>query len=125
MKTSILGLQTVTYKVSDISKAKDWYAKAFMVEPNFDQPFYVGFTVGGYELGLLPDDKNTEKSENTIAYWGVENIESEYKRFLELGALENTPPKEVGGNIITATVKDPWGNILGLIQNPHFVESHS
>jgi predicted enzyme related to lactoylglutathione lyase len=120
MQTSILGLRTVIYKVGDISKAKEWYIKVFQVMPNFDQPFYVGFTIAGYELGLLPDDTNIEKSENTIAYWGVENIESEYKRFLELGALENIPPKDVGGNIITATLKDPWGNVLGLIQNPHF-----
>lgn len=121
MKTSILGLQTVIYKVSDIAKAKDWYSNAFQATPNFDQPFYVGFTVGGYELGLLLDEKSiVEKSENIVAYWGVENIESEYKRFLELGALENVPPKDVGGGIITATVKDPWENVLGLVQNPHF-----
>jgi lactoylglutathione lyase len=120
MQTSILGLRTVIYKVGDISKAKEWYTKVFQVMPNFDQPFYVGFTIDGYELGLLPDDKNTEKSENTIAYWGVKNIESEYKLFLELGALENTPPKNVGGDIITATIKDPWENIIGLIQNPNF-----
>jgi lactoylglutathione lyase len=123
MQTSILGLRTVIYKVGDISKAKEWYIKVFQAMPNFDQPFYVGFTIAGHELGLLPDDKNIEKSENIIAYWGVENIESEYKRFLEIGALGNTLPKDVGGNIITATLKDPWGNILGLIQNPHFKQT--
>lgn len=124
MKTSILGLQTVIYKVSDIAKAKDWYSNAFQATPNFDQPFYVGFTIAGYELGLLPDDKlSIEKTENVLAHWGVKNIEFEYKRFLELGAIEEERPKDVGGDIITATVKDPWGNVLGLVQNPHFKQA--
>ena len=111
----------MTYKVGDIAKAKEWYAKAFQTSPNFDQPFYVGFTVAGYELGLQPEEQQTIlKSEGVVTFWGVENIESEYKRFIELGAIEHEPPKSVGGAIVVGTVKDPWGNIIGLVQNPHF-----
>ena len=121
MKTAILGLRTVIYKVGDIAKAKEWYSKAFQATPNFDQPFYVGFTIAGYELGLQPEDKPTvSKPESVVTFWGVENIELEYKRFLGLGAVENQPPMSVGGNIIAASVKDPWGNIIGLIYNPDF-----
>jgi len=81
----------------------------------------VGFTIAGYELGLQPEDKPAaSKQESIVNFWGVENIELEYKRFLKLGAAENQPPMSVGGNIIAASVKDPWGNIIGLIYNPDF-----
>ena len=117
----ILGLRTVSYKVGDIAKAKEWYAKAFQTEPYFDEPFYVGFNIGGYELGLLPDENPpTEKPESVVAYWGVNDIEKEYNRFLESGAVGYEKPKNVGGEIAVASVKDPWGNIIGLIYNPEF-----
>ena len=115
-KSRMLGLRTTVYKVGDINKAKAWYAKAFGVEPYFDQPFYVGFNIAGYELGLQPEEvPTTEKAESVIALWGVENIEAEYSRLIELGASEDVKPYNVGGEIVTGTVKDPWGNILGLI----------
>jgi lactoylglutathione lyase len=118
---TILGLRTVSYKVGDINKAKEWYAKAFQTEPYFDEPFYVGFNIGGYELGLQPDENPpTEKAESVVAYWGVNEIEKEYNRFLESGAVENEKPTNVGGEIVIASVKDPWGNIIGLIYNPEF-----
>ncbi|MCZ6603763.1 MAG: VOC family protein [Alphaproteobacteria bacterium] len=121
MSTSILGLRTTIYKVHDLASAKQWYAKAFGVEPYFDEPFYVGFNVAGYELGLLEDDAPAaEKTGNVLSYWGVENIEQEVERLIGLGASEDTKPTNVGGEIIVATVKDPWGNVIGLIYNPEF-----
>ncbi len=60
------------------------------------------------------------KAESVLTYWGVEDISSEYKRFIELGATEHESPQNVGGEIMVATVKDPWGNIIGLIHNPDF-----
>lgn len=87
MMTSILGLRTTIYKVGDINKAKEWYAKAFQVEPYFDDSFYVGFNVAGYEPGLMGDDTPTaDKTSNVLNYWGVENIEQVVERFIELGA---------------------------------------
>jgi predicted enzyme related to lactoylglutathione lyase len=119
--TKILGLRTTIYHVPDIDEAKKWYSKAFLTEPYFDQPFYVGFNVGGYELGLQPEeDIFSERTDNVVSFWGVENIEAEYKRFLSLGASAHHPPQDVGENILVATVKDPWGNAIGLIYNPHF-----
>ncbi len=121
MEAPILGLRTTVYKVSDINEAKLWYAKAFQVEPYFDEPFYVGFKVAGYELGLVEDDvPAADKTANVIAYWGVENIEQEVKRFIGLGAAEDTIPTNVGGEIVIASVKDPWENVIGLICNPEF-----
>ncbi len=121
MSTSILGLRTIIYKVGDLDQAKEWYAKAFQVAPYFDQPFYVGFNIAGYELGLMEDDiPAADKPANVLSYWGVENIEQEVERFMELGAAEDTNPTSVGGEIMVATVKDPWGNVIGLIYNPDF-----
>jgi lactoylglutathione lyase len=121
MNHPFLGLRTVIYKVSDIASAKTWYATVFATEPYFDEPFYVGFNIGGYELGLQPEAANEEtKAESVVAYWGVENVEEAYARIIVLGAEENEPPQNVGGDIVVATVKDPWGNVIGLIYNPHF-----
>ena len=120
MKTTILGLRTTIYKVTDIIKAKEWYTKAFLTKPYFEEPFYVGYNISGYELGLKPEKKSTKKKTGVISYWGVENIKAEYKRFIALGALEHETPQNVGGDIMVASVIDPWGNVIGLIYNPHF-----
>jgi len=118
MESSILGLRTVIYRVPDINAAKQWYTQAFGIKPYFDEPFYAGFNIGGYELGLQPDDATT--GSNILTYWGVEDIDTEYKRFLDLGATVHEAPQNVGGEIVVAAVKDPWGNIIGLIYNPEF-----
>jgi len=120
-KQDILGLRTCIYKVGDIEKAKKWYATAFGTEPYWDEPYYVGFNIGGYELGLLPEeDPTTEKAESVLTYWGVNEIEKVYKHFLESGATEHEKPHSVGDPLMVATVKDPWGNVIGLIYNPVF-----
>ena len=120
-KPKILGLRTTIYKVGDIENAKNWYANVFMTEPYFDQPFYVGFNIGGYELGLQPEETpSTDKTESVVTYWGVENIQSVYNDFIDAGATENEKPYNVGGDLMTATVKDLWGNVIGFIYNPAF-----
>jgi lactoylglutathione lyase len=121
MKTKFLGLRTTIYKVSDISKAKAWYSKIFGVDPYFDEPYYVGFNIAGYELGLQPEDNASPNKEGgVVSYWGVENVEEIYKVFIANGASEYEKPTEVGEGIIVATVKDPWNNLVGIIFNPHF-----
>jgi predicted enzyme related to lactoylglutathione lyase len=131
MSTSFLGLRTLIYKVDDIQQAKDWYTQAFGVQPYFDEPFYVGFNIGGYELGLQPqedlaedhqgiENTITEKSTNVAAYWGVEDIAATYERLIALGATAHEDPQDVGGGIKVATLKDPWQNLIGIIYNPHF-----
>lgn len=83
MAQKILGLRTTIYKVADVNQAKEWYAKAFEVQPYFDQPFHVGFEVGGYELGLQPEETPVkDKSENVLTYWGVVDIHAEFDRFI-------------------------------------------
>lgn len=116
-----LGLRTVIYQVSDLEQAKVWFSKALGINPYFDEPFYVGFNVGGYELGLDPDSSNaTAGSSGVVAYWGVENVEDSLRQLLELGAKEHGEVQNVGDGIRVATVLDPFGNIFGIIENPHF-----
>ena len=112
------GLRTVKYGVPDLTRAKEWYAKAFGVEPYFDEPFYVGFNIGGFELGLDPDHPPGEGG--ATIYWGVDDCLATL-RFLEsVGATVRSEPQDVGGGIKVASVLDPFGNEIGVIENPHF-----
>jgi len=115
-----LGLRTTIYMVCDLSAAKEWYAKAFGFKPYFDESFYVGFDISGFELGLLPEERPVKKGENVIAYWGVEDIEKAYMHLIDIGATEIEKPTNVGGVIEVASVKDPWDNAIGIIFNPEF-----
>ena len=116
-----LGLRTVIYHVSDIEKAKDWYSAVLGFGPYFDQPFYVGFNVGGYELGLHPGEgEPAEKADGVVAYWGVEDAAATLKRLLGQGATVHEDLQDVGEGIKVATVKDPFENVFGVIENPNF-----
>ena len=115
-----LGLRTATYHAPDLAKAKAWYSRILGIEPYFDQPFYVGFNVGGYELGLDPDPSSSAGSGGIIVYWGVPVANAALKRLLSLGATERTNVQDVGEGIRVATVLDPFGNVFGVIENPHF-----
>jgi predicted enzyme related to lactoylglutathione lyase len=114
----ILGLRTCIVPVTDLAAAKAWYAQAFETQPYFDEPFYVGFAIGGFELGLIPG--GTPGTTGVQALWGVTDIAAEHARLIALGAKEFEGIKEVGGGIKVAAVLDPFGNRLGLIENPHF-----
>lgn len=120
MPVSIGGLRTVVYMVPDLNAAKEWYAKTFGITPYFDTEFYVGFNVGGYELGLHPQEAGVEKTANVYAYWSVGNLPEMYDALLKAGATELEKPTDVGEGIVLAAVKDPWGNAFGIIDNPHF-----
>ena len=117
----IKGLATVIYYVPDMGRAKEWYAKAFAQQPYFDEPFYIGFNIAGYELGLHPSDaENPAGAGGGLAYWRVPKIESAVEHFLASGATMHHPTQDVGGGIKVASVRDPFGNAIGLIENPDF-----
>ena len=115
-----LGLRTAIYKVKDLEKAKNWYSDVLQTEPYFDEPFYVGFNVGGFELGLDPDAENVTAGDNLQVYWGVKNAQEAFDELLTKGAKTHAEPTNVGGDIVVATVFDPFGNIFGVIENPAF-----
>ena len=119
-QSKMLGLRTVAYEVENLATAIEWYTKAFGVKPYVESPEYVGFNIQGYELGLMPESDSPVKGNNVLAYWGVENIDTEVDRLISLGAEIQTPIMEVGGGIRLCTLKDPFGNILGIIYNPIF-----
>jgi predicted enzyme related to lactoylglutathione lyase len=114
----IHGMRTTVYPVPDLARAKDWYTQVFGKAPYFDQPFYVGFEIGGFELGLVPD--GTPGTAGANVYWGVDDIEAETARILALGATVHTAIQVVGDSIKVVDLADPFGNLLGLIYNPHF-----
>ena len=115
------GLRTVIYHAPDLDQAKAWYSAVLGIPPYFDQPFYVGFNVGGYELGLDPDAASTPGGKaGAVTYWGVVDAQAAFDRLIILGAIERSAVQEVGEGIRVATVLDPFGNIFGIIQNPHF-----
>jgi predicted enzyme related to lactoylglutathione lyase len=114
------GLRTVIYNVENIERAKEWYTEFVGFPPYFDEPFYVGFSVDGFELGLDPDMSGVTKGSNAVAYWGVADIRSAFAKVVGIGCEVVSEIKDVGGGIKVATVKDPFGNVIGLIENPNF-----
>ncbi|MCK6541894.1 VOC family protein [bacterium] len=121
MNTKILGLCSVIHHVTDLETAKRWYADAFGVKPYFDQPFYVGFQFGGFELGLDPDPKQyNSPGFGSITYWRTDNVQAMFDHLIRSGAQANEHPNCVGGDLIIASVRDPFGNVIGLMYNPEF-----
>jgi predicted enzyme related to lactoylglutathione lyase len=117
----LLGLRTVVFKVTDLIKAKAWYHDVFGIDPYFDEPYYVGYNVGGYELGL---DPSTEKQQpgpgGSVAYWGVKDLAATFEQLSKRNVNVVAPLQDVGEGIKVATISDPFGNLIGLIENPHF-----
>ncbi|HEY8164825.1 MAG TPA: VOC family protein [Gemmatimonadaceae bacterium] len=117
----LLGLRTVVFKVTDLTQAKAWYRDVFGITPYYDQPYYVGYNVGGYELGLDPSTKDQKPGPGgSVAYWGVKDLASAMARLTEHKVEVVMPLQDVGEGIRVATIRDPFGNLIGLIENPHF-----
>ena len=114
----ILGLRTAIYPVNDIAAAKEWYAHVLGLSPYFDEPFYVGFNVVGFELGLIPDGHPGISGPQPL--WGVPDASLAFARLIELGATPLDEVADVGGGIKVGAVQDPFGNRFGVIENPHF-----
>jgi predicted enzyme related to lactoylglutathione lyase len=107
--------------VSDLQAAKEWYTLATGIEPYFDESFYVGFNIGGFELGLDPDPSSGMSGVGgTTAYWGVASVERALVDLVDAGATLKAPATDVGDGIRVGVVLDPFGNELGVIENPHF-----
>mgnify|MGYP000045827607 CR=1 FL=1 len=117
------GLRTVIYHVppSDLPKAVEWFTGVAGHPPYFSEPFYVGFEVGGYELGVWPDEK---RPGSVTTYWGTPDINAEYARLIALGAKPNEEITDVGDGIRVASFFTPFGNVVGIIENPHFKADH-
>lgn len=117
MGTLLQGLRTVIYPAVDLQETKEWWKNFLGFDPYFDEPFYVGFNVAGYELGLLPDANSTD---GALTYWGVDDVSAAITASITAGATEHSAATEVGDGIVTATIRTPHGAIVGFIYNPHF-----
>jgi catechol 2,3-dioxygenase-like lactoylglutathione lyase family enzyme len=112
-----LGLRTVIYPAPDLAASKAWFTSLLGREPYFDEPFYVGYELGGYELGLNPA---ADVADGARTYWGVPDADVAYAELLAAGASALSPVTEVGEGIRVGEVREPAGTVLGIIENPRF-----
>ena len=117
MSPALQGLRTVIYSSTDLESAKAWWTSYLGFGPYFDEPFYVGFNVAGYELGLVPSD---DYGAGATTYWAVDDVVSALATALDEGSVVREEPRDVGDGIITASAVTPHGHVIGLIYNPHF-----
>ncbi|WP_433680053.1 VOC family protein [Nocardia sp. CA-119907] len=124
------GMATVSFYADDLEAAKTWYTEVLGVEPYYAVPgAYYEFRIGDYqhELGIINRKFAPAGAQNhpggAILHWHVDNLEASFDHLLALGAKEYTPITPHGtGDFITASVTDPFGNILGIMQNPHYLD---
>lgn len=114
-------LATAIYYVEDMEQAKQWLKQVFDIEPYFDELSYAGYSVNGFEMGIMPrDTKRPMTYFTTSCYWRVADIESALATFKSRGAELGEPIMDVGEGIKVGSIVDPFGNHFGVIENPHF-----
>jgi predicted enzyme related to lactoylglutathione lyase len=114
--SSTQGIRTVLHPVSDLAMAKALYAALLGVEPQTDEPYYVGFEAAGQHIGLVPGG-GPQGMTSPVAYWHVADLEAKLAEVTAAGATVREPAHDVGGGRLVATVTDPDGNVLGLLQD--------
>lgn len=113
------GLRTFKLEANDLDAAKRFYERALGKAPYFDQPFYVGFDVDGFEIGITPAESPPGAGQTTT-YLATHDVDAELTRWIELGATGHEAATDVGDGIRVGAVRDPFGNVVGFIRNPHF-----
>jgi len=111
------GIKTVLHPVSDLARAKAVYTALLGVPPQNDESYYVGFEAAGQHIGLVPGG-GRQGMTGPVAYWHVPDIEAKLAEVTAAGATVREPPRNVGGGRLVATVTDPDGNVLRLLQDP-------
>src|SRR5690348_16282976 len=111
------GMQTVIYPVTDLDSAKRVYTALLGSPPAFDTPYYVGWNIGGQDIGLDPNGRKQGMTA-PVPYWLVDDINQAIEQLVAAGASVQQQPRDVGGGKRIASVKDADGNVTGLMQNP-------
>jgi predicted enzyme related to lactoylglutathione lyase len=111
-----LGIKTVLHPVTDLEAAKSVYTALLGTEPQADSTYYVGYDVEGQHIGLVPGG-GPQGMTTPVAYWHVSDIEAKLAEVTAAGAKVNEPAHDVGGGRLVATITDPDGNVLGLLQD--------
>ncbi|WP_433088174.1 VOC family protein [Dactylosporangium sp. CA-052675] len=125
---SLRGMATVNYFAADWSAARDWYTRVTGAEPYFLREGYAEWRLGDHraELGLIDARFRAPGTPTgpvgSVLYWHVDDVQAELARLLDLGATVHEPPQDRGHGFVTATVLDPFGNLLGIMYNPHYLE---
>ena len=114
--SSTQGIKIVLHPVSDLAAAKAVYTALLGAPPQHDAPYYVGYDVAGQHIGLVPGGASQGMT-SPVAYWHVPDIEAKLAEVTAAGATVKEPPRDVGGGRLVATVTDPDGNVLGLLQD--------
>jgi predicted enzyme related to lactoylglutathione lyase len=114
--SSTEGIKTVLHPVSDLATARAVYTALLGVPPQTDESYHVGFEAAGQHIGLVPNG-GPQGMTSPVAYWHVPDIEAKLAEVTAAGATVKESPRDVGGGRLVATVTDPDGNVLGLIQD--------
>jgi predicted enzyme related to lactoylglutathione lyase len=114
--TSTEGIKTVLHPVSDLARAKEVYSALLGIAPQTDGDYYVGYEVAGQHIGLVPGG-GPQGMTSPVAYWHVSDIEAKLAEVTAAGATVREAAHDVGGGRLVATVTDPDGNVLGLLQD--------
>jgi len=114
--SSTEGIKTVLHPVSDLTAAKTVYTALLGVEPEADAPYYVGYEAAGQHIGLVPNG-GPQAMTSPVTYWHVADIETKLAEVTAAGATVKDAPRDVGGGRLVATVTDPDGNVLGILQD--------
>jgi predicted enzyme related to lactoylglutathione lyase len=114
--SSTQGIKTVLHPVSDLAAAKALYTALLGIAPQADGPYYVGFDAEGQHIGLVPNG-GPQGMTSPVAYWHVADIEAKIAEVTAAGATVKDPPRDVGSGRLVATVTDPDGNVLGLLED--------
>ena len=125
---TLRGLTTVSFYAADLAAAKKWYTELLDIEPYFQVPGYIEFRLGDYqhELGVIDSRYAPAGSApgpaGAVVYWHVDDVRAMREKLLSLGAKEYQAPTDRGEGFVTASVVDPFGNILGIMSNPHYLQ---
>src|SRR5689334_3590529 len=114
--SSTQGVKTILHPVSDLEKAKPVYTALLGIEPQSDAPYYVGYAAEGQQIGLVPGG-GPQGMTSPVAYWHVDDIQAKLAEVTAAGAAVKDAPQDVGGGRLVATVTDPDGNVLGILQD--------
>lgn len=129
MNHTLRGLSTVSFFAADHEAATKWYADFLDIKPYFERPGYAEFRLGDYqhELGIIdskyvPGTESTKGRAGVVVYWHVDDVAAVLEKAVSMGAKQLEAPEDRGHGFITATAVDPFGNILGIMYNPHYLE---
>lgn len=127
------GLTTVSFFADDLDAASGWYAELLGIEPYFARPGYIEFRIGDREIGDREDELgiidrryarpgSASGPAGALVYWFVDDLTATLEKLLSMGAVEYEPVRDRGNGYVTASVTDPFGNVLGIMRNPHYLE---